>query len=179
VWGSGCIDPRFLDPGTNCRWVVSFTPRPLYLRGKSPQYPLDRRLGRPQNQFGKHWEENNFWLYRDSNSDPWAIQPVASSYTDCDIRAPYNRELILCWPGKRIGFNYEFKAETVEKKLCVRFRLFCDLFYVFLFPFSVPYVSHFHGPFLHFVFNIHLFFISLYLLSFHSLPNNFFLQGIF
>jgi hypothetical protein len=25
--------------------VVSFTPRPLYPQGKSPLYPLDRRLG--------------------------------------------------------------------------------------------------------------------------------------
>jgi hypothetical protein len=29
--------------------VVSFTPLPLYPRGKSPRYPLDRRLGGPQN----------------------------------------------------------------------------------------------------------------------------------
>jgi hypothetical protein len=28
--------------------VVSFTPRPLYPQGKSPWYPLDRRLGGPQ-----------------------------------------------------------------------------------------------------------------------------------
>jgi hypothetical protein len=28
--------------------VVAFTPRPLYFRRKSPQYPLDRRLGGPQ-----------------------------------------------------------------------------------------------------------------------------------
>jgi hypothetical protein len=33
------------DHGTRWRWVVTFTPRPLYLRAKSPQYPLDRRLG--------------------------------------------------------------------------------------------------------------------------------------
>jgi hypothetical protein len=33
--GSGCIDPHFLDLGTSWRWVVSFTPRPLYPRGKS------------------------------------------------------------------------------------------------------------------------------------------------
>jgi hypothetical protein len=26
VWGSGCIDPRFVDLGTSWRWVVSFTP---------------------------------------------------------------------------------------------------------------------------------------------------------
>jgi hypothetical protein len=30
--------------------VVSFTPRPLYPQGKSPWYPLDRRLGGPQSR---------------------------------------------------------------------------------------------------------------------------------
>jgi hypothetical protein len=44
LWGSGCIDTHFLDLGTSWRIVVSFTPRPLYSRGKSPRYPLDRRL---------------------------------------------------------------------------------------------------------------------------------------
>jgi hypothetical protein len=28
--------------------MVSFTSRPLYSQGKSPSYPLDRRLGGPQ-----------------------------------------------------------------------------------------------------------------------------------
>jgi len=28
---------------TRWRWVVSFTPRPLYLRRKTPWYPLKRR----------------------------------------------------------------------------------------------------------------------------------------
>jgi hypothetical protein len=41
--GSGCIDSRFLDLGTRLRWVVSFTPLPLYQGGKSPRYPLERR----------------------------------------------------------------------------------------------------------------------------------------
>jgi hypothetical protein len=36
VWRSECIDPHFLDLGTSWKWVVSFTPRPLYPRGKSP-----------------------------------------------------------------------------------------------------------------------------------------------
>jgi hypothetical protein len=36
VWGSGCINPRFLYLGTSWIWVVSFTPRPLYPRGNSP-----------------------------------------------------------------------------------------------------------------------------------------------
>jgi hypothetical protein len=30
--------------------VVTFTPWSLYYQGKSPQYPLDRRLGGPQNR---------------------------------------------------------------------------------------------------------------------------------
>jgi hypothetical protein len=33
--GSGCIDPHFLDLGASWRWVVSFTPRPLYRWGRS------------------------------------------------------------------------------------------------------------------------------------------------
>jgi hypothetical protein len=36
VWGSGCIDPHFLDLGTSWRWVVSFTPLSLYPREGAP-----------------------------------------------------------------------------------------------------------------------------------------------
>jgi hypothetical protein len=35
VWGNGCLDSRALDLGTSWRWVLSFTPRPLYDRKKS------------------------------------------------------------------------------------------------------------------------------------------------
>jgi hypothetical protein len=38
-------------------WVVSFTPRPLYLRREGPRYPLDRRLGGPQRWSGRRREE--------------------------------------------------------------------------------------------------------------------------
>jgi hypothetical protein len=41
---SGCIDPHFLELGAIWRWVVSFTPPLFYPRGKSPRYPLERRL---------------------------------------------------------------------------------------------------------------------------------------
>jgi hypothetical protein len=46
--GNGCTDQRFFDLGTTWRWVVSFTPRLLYPRGKSPRCSLDRKLGGPQ-----------------------------------------------------------------------------------------------------------------------------------
>jgi hypothetical protein len=51
------IDPHFLHLCTSWKWVVSFTPRPLYPRGKSPQYPLDVRLCGPQSQSGRRGEE--------------------------------------------------------------------------------------------------------------------------
>jgi hypothetical protein len=58
-WGSGGIAPRFFDLGTRWRLVVSFTPRPLYPQGKSPWYPLDKRLGEPQSRSGRGGEEKN------------------------------------------------------------------------------------------------------------------------
>jgi hypothetical protein len=39
--------------------MVSFTPQPLYLQGKSPWCPLDRRLGGPQSLSGHGGEEKN------------------------------------------------------------------------------------------------------------------------
>jgi hypothetical protein len=58
-WGSGGIAPRTFDFGTRWRWVVSFTPRPLYPQGKTFLYPLDRRLGGPQSRSGRGGEEKN------------------------------------------------------------------------------------------------------------------------
>jgi hypothetical protein len=72
------MGPRFLRLRTNWRWVVCFTPRPLYSR-----YPLHRRLGGPQNRCGRCGE--NSCPYRDSNSDLSVVQPVANRYTDCAI----------------------------------------------------------------------------------------------
>jgi hypothetical protein len=57
VWGSEYIDQHFLHLGTSWRWVVSFTSLPLYPRGKSPRYPLDRRLEGLQNRSGRRAEE--------------------------------------------------------------------------------------------------------------------------
>jgi hypothetical protein len=45
----------FLDVGTSWRRVVSFTP------GKSPRYPLDRRLGGPQIRSGRYGEVKIFY----------------------------------------------------------------------------------------------------------------------
>jgi hypothetical protein len=62
---------NFLDLGTRWRRVVSFTPLPLYPRGKRLRYPLDRRLGRPQSRSGRCGEEKKLALP--------AIEPEPSS----------------------------------------------------------------------------------------------------
>jgi hypothetical protein len=67
VWESGCIDPHFLD-------LVSFTTRPLYSRGKRPQYPLvDLRAGLD--------DLRKFLTLPGLNPEPSVVQPVASRYT--------------------------------------------------------------------------------------------------
>jgi hypothetical protein len=54
-WGTCVKASRILNPGTRWRWMVNFTPRPLYSQGKSPRYPLDRRLGGPQDPVWRLW----------------------------------------------------------------------------------------------------------------------------
>jgi len=51
---SGGIAARRLILGSRWRWVVRFTPRPLYHR-----YPFNKMLGRSQSQYG-HGEEKKF-----------------------------------------------------------------------------------------------------------------------
>jgi hypothetical protein len=57
AWGSGGIAPRTPNLGNRWMRLVSFTPRPPYSQGKSPQYPLDRWLGGPQSRSGRGNEE--------------------------------------------------------------------------------------------------------------------------
>jgi hypothetical protein len=50
--------------------------------GKEPQYPLERRVGEPQNWSGQHGEEKNLapaptWILT-----PSAVQPITTHYTD-------------------------------------------------------------------------------------------------
>jgi len=46
--GSGCRHPCIFNLCLRWKWVVSSTPSLLYLKGKSPPYPVTRRLGVPQ-----------------------------------------------------------------------------------------------------------------------------------
>jgi hypothetical protein len=76
--GSGGVTPRILDLGIRWRWVVSFMPRPLYLQGKSPWYPLERRLGVPQNRSGRGEEKNSHNTKNCSVLPAACVSPVES-----------------------------------------------------------------------------------------------------
>jgi hypothetical protein len=67
-WESGVIASR-IDIGT------SFTLRPLYPQGKSPWYPLDRRLGGTQSRSACGGEEKN------SQPLPELEPPIIQRYT--------------------------------------------------------------------------------------------------
>jgi hypothetical protein len=86
VWGSGFIDPRFLDLGTSWRWSAShpgpFTPR----EGAPGTHWIGGWVDRRANL--DDLEKRKSRHYRDSNSDPSVIQPVGGRYTDYAIRAP-------------------------------------------------------------------------------------------
>jgi hypothetical protein len=86
ILGSGGIAPRILDFGNRWRWVVSFTPWPLYPQGKSPWYPLDRRLGGTQSRSGRGGEEKNSQPL--PGLEPPIIQPVAQRCTTELTRLP-------------------------------------------------------------------------------------------
>jgi hypothetical protein len=64
MWSSGGMAPSILDLGTRWRWVVCFTPRPLYPRGNRPRHPSDRRMDGPQKRSQRCREYKScLWLY--------------------------------------------------------------------------------------------------------------------
>jgi hypothetical protein len=67
--------------------VVTFTPRSLYLLGKSPRYPLDRRMGGSQGRFQTLCIREKS-LTSDGDRT-LAVQPVRHRYTDWAISAPW------------------------------------------------------------------------------------------
>jgi hypothetical protein len=65
--------------------VVNFTPRPLYPRGKSPQYPLYTKLCGPQNQSGRRGEKTIL--------DPTGTRTQTQSFSPYPVAIP----TALCW----------------------------------------------------------------------------------
>lgn len=56
--------------------------------GKESLVFIGKETGWVQEPVWETWGGEPLFLYRDSNSDPSVVQPVASRYTDCAILAP-------------------------------------------------------------------------------------------
>jgi hypothetical protein len=121
--GSGGIALRILDLCKRWRWAVSFTPQPLYPRGKSPRYPLDRRLGGPQSRSGHSGKETNLTL---PGIEPRASDPAGGNYADWAIPTPSLRFSIpklnaLVWrlfrwsvcPLWEVKLNHDWRSNVV------------------------------------------------------------------
>jgi hypothetical protein len=126
-WGGG-IAPCILDLGTRRRWMVSFTPRPLYRRGKSPppRYPLDRRLDGLQSRSGCGGEEKNF--QPTPGIKPPNPDRPAGSQTTLNIWLS-NRRIFQC--ARRIVLHI-----SIPFPVLIRSFTFCLLcFDTFIYPF--------------------------------------------
>jgi hypothetical protein len=96
-------------------------------RGKSPRYPLDTRLGGLQSLSGRRGEGENSWPYRNLNSDPSAIQPVVSRYTDYAIPAPlmnwiphlYQIRYVISVAKCHVIRNYRHRTEGLHGRHCI------------------------------------------------------------
>jgi hypothetical protein len=97
---------RGREGGISYRWVVSFTPRPLNPQGKSPRYPLDRRLIGPQNLPRRCGVDINLLPLAENRA--LAIQPVALRCADWAV----GNKLLKIFVGK----TGEWK-ETINEEL--------------------------------------------------------------
>jgi hypothetical protein len=80
VLGSGGMAPLTFSFCTRWRWLVSFTPRPFYLQGKSSQYPLGRRLGGAQRRF-TGMEDSFLGLLQSKPTDHHSLQSSSKVQT--------------------------------------------------------------------------------------------------
>jgi hypothetical protein len=88
--GSGCIDPHILDLGTSWRWVVRFTPRPLYPQGNSSHaHWMEGWVGPRAGQDNK--EMRKFLTLTRSE-----IQPLCRSACSLSLCYPGSRNIMVC-----------------------------------------------------------------------------------
>jgi hypothetical protein len=81
-------------------------------RWKKSPVSIGQEAGWPRNRSGGRGEKKIF-PYRDSNSDPSAVQPARSCYTDCASPAPlYNKGSTEFWRQHVEWYEY-FEVETL------------------------------------------------------------------
>jgi hypothetical protein len=120
-WGNGGIALRILDLGIRWRWVISFTPRPLYPQGKSPWYPLRRNWVGPRTGLNAVVRRIISSPYRDSN--PPIIRPVAHLYTTelSQLLPICLRSTLIFSSHVRLGFSTDNFLSGIWAKMLYEF----------------------------------------------------------
>jgi hypothetical protein len=130
VLGSGVIAPRIFNLDATWRWVVSFTPRPLYSQRKNPWYPLDRRLGELQSRPGRCGEEKNFQPL--PGIEHGSSSPSTSRYTNYAIPGSWMLKEVVyivtttLWKGTVMGTVQTHSTCTTACKFGGNCVFFCD-----------------------------------------------------
>jgi hypothetical protein len=102
--------PSLLDLVTRWRWVVSFTPLPLYLLGNEPPVPIGWEAGWAPEPVYTLWKREKSCT---AGNQTWAVQPVAHHYTD----SPLN--VILPYMSRSPKWFLSWKMSVIWKFTCV------------------------------------------------------------
>jgi hypothetical protein len=133
--GSGRIAPRNLNLGTRWRGVVSFTPPLLYPQRKNRRYPLDKRLGGPQSQFGRGGGRKK-WV---SGKGHKLWSPTLCSFLQLPVRSkclldtlsPRNAESkTLTLEASSLGFHKSICMNTLKSHILIPLSLSLSLFFL-------------------------------------------------
>jgi hypothetical protein len=125
----GCITPGERAPGTH--WIGGWVPEPVWTT----------------------WRRENCWPYRDSNSYPSVVKPVASRYTDYAVLAA------MCWEWLCHNLNIWWLMPHIKQALkpCLLWCQSCFDSWLGFFQFS------FHVSLIIVEINLILFTMELYL----------------
>jgi hypothetical protein len=89
--------------------------------GKQPPVSIGWEAGWTPEPVWSLWIGENSWPYRDSNSDPSFIQPVATPYTDSgiptskDFRAERKRSVLKMMEITESSFNFESELSHLQE----------------------------------------------------------------
>jgi hypothetical protein len=111
-----------LDLSSRWRWMVNFTSLPIYPRGKSLWYPLNRWLGGPQNRLTLRRREKSCTAENRTR----AFQPLARRYNDWAIPTPVFGKIHTRNPGWALGFLESLLVKMATNILLVIIHSFIN-----------------------------------------------------
>jgi hypothetical protein len=103
----------FLNSELDWGWVVTFTPRPLKDRIKSPRYPWDRKPGGPEAGLNEWWREKIQSLFL-PRIEKRSFIPQPCPYTNWATSRSNNTDMIWIQRG---GMKPVYSVPTVQERM--------------------------------------------------------------